>query len=87
MTVYRGFQFGTNLAAAGATLSGDSTVAGRALYVGGAGNVGLKTVRGSDVVLRNVPAGTVLDVSHQKVYGFTAGSGLATTATDIVSLS
>ena len=85
MSIYRGFQFGTNLAAAGLTLDGDLTIHGRALYVGGTGNVSVKTTRGVDIVLRNVPAGTMLELSHQKVYGFTASA--ATTATDIVSLS
>jgi len=54
--------------------------AGRALWVGGAGNVTLEMNDGAIVLISGVPEGTFLPIAHQKVMA-------ATTATLVVSLS
>lgn len=74
------------VAATGPTFDGaavaksDSTllVGVRALWVGGAGDLTL-TVRTGDIVIKAVPAGTLLPIGPSKVKN-------ATTATDIVAL-
>lgn len=61
---------------------GDLPHATKALYVGGAGNVALVSVRGdSPTTFVNVPAGTILDVRTKAVLA------TGTTATDIVGLA
>lgn len=58
----------------------DLTVAARALYIGGAGNVELTTTGGTTLVFTGVPAGSILPVRTVRVL---AGD---TTATSIVAL-
>lgn len=54
----------------------------KGIYVGGAGNITLRTVDGTaDVVLNNVPAGVILPVRAQ----FVRATG--TTATGLVGLA
>lgn len=61
------------------TKSDSSVLVGvRALWVGGAGDLTL-TLRSGDVVIKAVPAGTLLPIGPSKVKS-------ATTATDIVAL-
>ena len=54
----------------------------KALYIGGSGNITLRTVGSvADVVFANVPSGAILDVRAE----FVRATG--TTATDIVGLA
>jgi hypothetical protein len=54
----------------------------KAIYVGGAGDVTVRTVRAdADVTFRNVPAGSILDIRVNAV----RASG--TSATDLVALA
>lgn len=69
-----------NAAAVTPNDSADLSVAGRALWVGGTGNVALVTVGGNTVTLANVPAGTMLPVRTARVLA------TGTTATSIVAL-
>ena len=80
--------------------TGNHVVHGFGIYVGGpasgTGDVAVVTRDAQYVVFKNVPAGTILPVHHQKVLGVTgatapAGVGVsgvtyATTAKDIISL-
>lgn len=61
----------------------DSTVLGgvRGLYVGGAGNVNLKTERGTTVLFSGVPAGAILPIRVLQVLS------TSTTATNIVAFT
>lgn len=62
------------------TASDTAPVAYRALYVGGSGDVKIKTANGSAVTFSNVVAGQILPVRATLVYS------TGTTATDIVGL-
>lgn len=53
----------------------------RAIYVGGAGDISLLTIRGSTVTFANVPAGLILPVQATRVLS------TGTTATSLVGLS
>ena len=70
--------------------TGDLVVHGFGIYVGGpasgTGSVGVQTTDGQDVQFKNVPAGTIIPIHHQKIYGVTAASNLKTTAKNIISL-
>jgi hypothetical protein len=57
----------------------DLAVPVRALYVGGAGDVVIRTMAGTDVTLVGVVAGSVLPIAAKQVR-------VATTATSIVGL-
>lgn len=60
----------------------DLTHATKALYVGTAGDVCLRSIRGTaDVTFRNVPAGSILDVRVRAV------RATGTTAADLVGLA
>lgn len=62
--------------------SEDLQLATKALYVGQAGDVTLRSVRGSaDVTFRNIPAGATLDVRVCAV------RATGTTASDLVGLA
>lgn len=52
----------------------------RALFVGGAGNLRVTTVRGTDLVLTGVPAGAILPLAVSRVWATN------TTATNIAVL-
>jgi len=67
------------------TVTGDWEGAGRAIYVGVAGHIGVQHKDGRSVKYLNVPVG-VFPVAHTKVHGITA-SGLETTAKSLISLS
>ncbi|MEM8665158.1 MAG: hypothetical protein AAGF49_13695 [Pseudomonadota bacterium] len=56
----------------------DLSVAARALYIGGSGDVEVTTLGGTTLVFTGLSAGTVLPCSVRRVY---AGN---TTATDII---
>lgn len=58
----------------------DLPLVGRALYVGGGGDLRLVTSGGSDVLLRGVAGGSVLPVRARRVMA------TGTTATHLVSL-
>jgi hypothetical protein len=60
--------------------SANLTFSTRAIYVGGAGNVAITTVKGTNVTFANVPAGAILPVRAQKVLD------TGTTATLIVGM-
>ena len=60
--------------------SSDLPYVSRALYVGGAGNIAIRLQDGTDLVLANVPTGTLLPIRAARVLA----SG--TTATLIVEL-
>ena len=51
----------------------------RALYIGGAGDVKVKTIAGSDVTFSNVVEGSIIPIRCKVVYS------TGTTATDIVA--
>ena len=66
--------------AAAVTVSDSTVVAFDAVYVGGIGNVALRTVRGSTVTFVGVPAGTILPVRCDRVMSTN------TTATSLLGL-
>ncbi|WP_287344546.1 hypothetical protein [Mesorhizobium sp.] len=53
--------------AAAVTVSDTTVVAFDAIYCGAAGNVAVRTVRGSTVTFTGVPAGTILPVKVDRV--------------------
>jgi len=55
----------------------------RGIYVGGAGNISVRTLAGNDVLLTGVVAGTILQIAALRVNATTGG---ATTATNLVGL-
>ena len=57
------------------------TFIGRALYIGGAGNVRLLTIGDDDVTFVGLPAGSILPVRCKQVFA------TSTTATSIVVLA
>lgn len=61
------------------TLIGDYTHT-TGLYIGGAGDLEVRNEAGNDIVIQNIPAGSLLPISTNRVL---AGS---TTATNIVAL-
>jgi hypothetical protein len=67
--------------AAAITPSDTVNLGGKALYVGGAGNVALVTEGGSTVVFTGALAGTVIPIK------FTRVNSTSTTATALVALS
>lgn len=60
-------QFATYQGVQTVTPSDTGFVAGRALYVGGAGNVALITVGGDSVVFAAVPVGAVIPVEFNQI--------------------
>ncbi len=58
----------------------DLSVAQRALYIGGSGNVRVTTMNGNDVTFASVQAGTILPVMVKRVWS------TSTTATNIIGL-
>lgn len=52
----------------------------RAIFVGGAGNINLRTVGGEDVLFTGVVAGTVLPIRARRIYATN------TTATNMVAM-
>lgn len=58
----------------------DLTFTTKAIFVGGAGNLKVKTLVGNDVTFTGVTAGTVLQIHAQRVYS------TGTTATNIVAM-
>lgn len=82
---YKGYQRGLTAPASNAFAitpadGADLAFAARALYVGGAGDIALRTLEGTDVTFRALNAGTVLPVGAVRV----AATG--TTAQNIVGL-
>jgi hypothetical protein len=60
---------------------------GSCIYVGGAGNVRVTMEDGGIVVFNGVTAGSFLPILALKIHGANVGgSGLGTTATDLVAL-
>ena len=66
--------------AAAVTPSDTAEVDARALFIGGAGNVKIKTPRGDTVTFTGVVAGSILPVNAKIVYS------ADTTATNIVAI-
>lgn len=62
------------------SVSGGTNDEGCILYIGGTGNVKVRTIGGDDVVFAAVPAGTTLQVRVHRVFS------TGTTATNIVAL-
>jgi len=56
-------------------------VSGRGIYVGGAGNIALKTTGGNTVTFLNVVAGTILPVCVSQVFS------TGTTATGLIAMA
>lgn len=82
---FSSYQSGLNSPAAyGAAVTPDDNndlaTSSRMLWVGGAGNIALVTVRGSAVTLSNVPAGTLLPIRAARI------KSTGTTATNMVAL-
>ncbi|OQC36723.1 MAG: hypothetical protein BWX64_02076 [Acidobacteria bacterium ADurb.Bin051] len=60
--------------------SAELAAVSRALYVGGAGDLRVRTAGGNDLLFKAVPAGTLLPIRADMVFSTN------TTATDIVAL-
>ena len=69
-----------NAAAVTPNDSTDLADTGRALYIGGAGNISVDTVGGQTVTFTGIPAGTLLPICVTRV------NSTSTTATGIVAL-
>lgn len=63
------------------TPSNTTTIVGKAIYVGGAGNVAVTTVAGNVVTFTAPPVGTVIPISFTKIMATN------TTATLLIALS